>query len=430
MTRMASTMTANDVFLIFPEGQNWTPGRRAGIIRRLRERGDHARARRAEELRNVCRLAREAPGRPARPGPRPTSWCSPTPASPGSRPRGCVGRPAVRRPPLPRQDLDVCRGHRAPRTRCLRCVARRAVERGRRLGRGERRVLAVRERTRADGPEASGTTSHDHRLPPPRPPLRRGRSDEPHHHVPRRRGGRGARRRGSRRGEFAGSAGDGSTTGSVPVTGIDGCPGGGSRSTTARLPRRSQGTVRPGLPGRAGVRRDRLQLRARPGGRGGQPARRREPVSTRMACEPALMEQEQWITEMLSSRPRLELSGPYSRCTGARARVVARARAERGRHRRPEASGAGRLSERPERMPSSQERAAVKSVVARQRRDAGPLPVGARVGAEEAHLGADPAQPHQRLADPLVEHVALEVDREAVATPSTPRSAATRAGSC
>ncbi len=53
ITRMASTMTANDVFLIFPEGQNWTPGRRAGIIRRLRERGDHARARRAEELRNV-----------------------------------------------------------------------------------------------------------------------------------------------------------------------------------------------------------------------------------------------------------------------------------------------------------------------------------------------------------------------------------------
>lgn len=53
ITRMASTMTPKDVFLIFPEGQNWTPGRRAGIIRRLRERGDHARARRAEELRNV-----------------------------------------------------------------------------------------------------------------------------------------------------------------------------------------------------------------------------------------------------------------------------------------------------------------------------------------------------------------------------------------
>ncbi len=34
-------------------------------------------------------------------------------------------------------------------------------------------------------------------------------------------------------------------------------------------------------------------------------------MSTRMACEPALTEQERWITEMLGSRPRLELSGPY-----------------------------------------------------------------------------------------------------------------------
>ena len=34
-------------------------------------------------------------------------------------------------------------------------------------------------------------------------------------------------------------------------------------------------------------------------------------MSTRMACEPPLMEQERWITEMLESRPRLEQSGPY-----------------------------------------------------------------------------------------------------------------------
>jgi heat shock protein HslJ len=34
-------------------------------------------------------------------------------------------------------------------------------------------------------------------------------------------------------------------------------------------------------------------------------------MSTRMACEPALMDQERWVTEMLSGRPRLELSGPY-----------------------------------------------------------------------------------------------------------------------
>lgn len=53
VTRMAASMQPNDVFLIFPEGQNWTPTRRAGLIRRLRERGEVARARRAEELRNV-----------------------------------------------------------------------------------------------------------------------------------------------------------------------------------------------------------------------------------------------------------------------------------------------------------------------------------------------------------------------------------------
>ena len=34
-------------------------------------------------------------------------------------------------------------------------------------------------------------------------------------------------------------------------------------------------------------------------------------MTTRMACEPALMEQERWVTEMLTSRPRLERSGPY-----------------------------------------------------------------------------------------------------------------------
>ena len=53
LTRMAESMDDGDVFVIFPEGQNWTPGRRAGYIRRLRERGELARARRAEELRNV-----------------------------------------------------------------------------------------------------------------------------------------------------------------------------------------------------------------------------------------------------------------------------------------------------------------------------------------------------------------------------------------
>jgi 1-acyl-sn-glycerol-3-phosphate acyltransferase len=53
VTRMAESMHTGDVFLIFPEGQNWTPHRRAGIIRRLRDRGESDRARRAEELRHV-----------------------------------------------------------------------------------------------------------------------------------------------------------------------------------------------------------------------------------------------------------------------------------------------------------------------------------------------------------------------------------------
>ena len=33
--------------------------------------------------------------------------------------------------------------------------------------------------------------------------------------------------------------------------------------------------------------------------------------SSLMACAPPLMEQERWVTEMLTGRPRLELSGPY-----------------------------------------------------------------------------------------------------------------------
>lgn len=53
VTEMAVSMHPKDVFLIFPEGQNWTPTRRSGLIRRLRQRGDLARARRAEALRNV-----------------------------------------------------------------------------------------------------------------------------------------------------------------------------------------------------------------------------------------------------------------------------------------------------------------------------------------------------------------------------------------
>ncbi|MBR7744263.1 1-acyl-sn-glycerol-3-phosphate acyltransferase [Phycicoccus sp. BSK3Z-2] len=67
---MAATLGKDDVFLLFPEGQNWTPGRRLRVIERLRAKGDGERAERAERLRNVlppkARGAWEA--RAARPG--------------------------------------------------------------------------------------------------------------------------------------------------------------------------------------------------------------------------------------------------------------------------------------------------------------------------------------------------------------------------
>src|SRR5664280_2241023 len=46
--------------------------------------------------------------------------------------------------------------------------------------------------------------------------------------------------------------------------------------------------------------------------------------------------------------------------------------------------------------------------------------VGTRIRAQETHLGADPLQPHQCLADPLVVDVALAVDREAIVPEPTP----------
>lgn len=50
---LADSLQSHDVLLLFPEGENWSPTRRRRLISRLRSRGDGARARRAEELRNV-----------------------------------------------------------------------------------------------------------------------------------------------------------------------------------------------------------------------------------------------------------------------------------------------------------------------------------------------------------------------------------------
>ena len=50
---MAASLGGGDVLLLFPEGENWTPTRRARLIERLRQRGDHRQAARAEALVNV-----------------------------------------------------------------------------------------------------------------------------------------------------------------------------------------------------------------------------------------------------------------------------------------------------------------------------------------------------------------------------------------
>ncbi len=50
---LASSLTAQDVLLLFPEGQNWSPRRRRRVIEVLRERGERLRAARAAALRHV-----------------------------------------------------------------------------------------------------------------------------------------------------------------------------------------------------------------------------------------------------------------------------------------------------------------------------------------------------------------------------------------
>lgn len=51
--RLAASLAPKDALLIFPEGENWTPSRRARLIARLRQAGQDARLRQAERLRNV-----------------------------------------------------------------------------------------------------------------------------------------------------------------------------------------------------------------------------------------------------------------------------------------------------------------------------------------------------------------------------------------
>lgn len=53
IARLATGLDANDGFVIFPEGGNFTPRRRIRAIESLRRRGHHVMAARAEEMRHV-----------------------------------------------------------------------------------------------------------------------------------------------------------------------------------------------------------------------------------------------------------------------------------------------------------------------------------------------------------------------------------------
>lgn len=66
---LASSLGPDDVLLIFPEGQNWSPSRRAGLIERWRRTGREPLADRATELWNV--LPPKAAGAGAAAGARP-----------------------------------------------------------------------------------------------------------------------------------------------------------------------------------------------------------------------------------------------------------------------------------------------------------------------------------------------------------------------
>jgi len=108
-----------------------------------------------------------------------------------------------------------------------------------------------------------------------------------------------------------GASGDGSANGSVPVEGLDDLQGSWVAVNDTTTPAPLEETVRLVVDG--------ATLRAETGCNSVHGTVAVEDsvlmagplASTRMACEPALMDQERWVTEMLSGHPRLELSGPY-----------------------------------------------------------------------------------------------------------------------
>ncbi len=108
------------------------------------------------------------------------------------------------------------------------------------------------------------------------------------------------------------AGGDDTANGSVPVEGLDQLAGSWLAVNDASAPAPVLGTVRlefsedGGVTAQTGCNGVRGQVSVEDSTLVTGPL-----MSTRMACEPALMEQERWITEMLGGLPRLELSGPY-----------------------------------------------------------------------------------------------------------------------
>jgi heat shock protein HslJ len=108
------------------------------------------------------------------------------------------------------------------------------------------------------------------------------------------------------------AGGDDTANGSVPIEGLDQLTGSWLAVNDASAPAIVIGTVRlefsedGRVTAQTGCNGVRGQVSVQDSTLVAGPL-----TSTRMACEPALMEQERWVTEMLSSHPRLELSGPY-----------------------------------------------------------------------------------------------------------------------
>jgi len=109
-----------------------------------------------------------------------------------------------------------------------------------------------------------------------------------------------------------GPGGDGSANGSVPVEDVAVLSGGWTVVNDGSAPAPVRGVVRLVFgDGRVFAETGCNTVRGPVSVEGSVLVTTGPLLSTRMACEPALMEQERWVTEMLGGHPRLELSGPY-----------------------------------------------------------------------------------------------------------------------